>query len=77
MLTRQQAKNTLKMRGHSYRSAAEALGRNYRHVAAVLSGERESKSLLAMIAEIPARRNCPSNSPYRFVERSAPHSREV
>jgi hypothetical protein len=65
MMTRQQAKIQLKSKGHSYRSAAMVLGVNVRHLAGVLLGERESRSLLHRIAHIAPRTNIPRNSPYR------------
>jgi hypothetical protein len=68
MMTRQHAKRTLKMKGHSYRSAAAELGCSYRHLAGVLMGERISRSLLHRIDLLPARQNIPHNSPYRRTE---------
>ena len=71
MMTRQHAKHTLKKRGHSYRSAAQELGVSYRHLAGVLLGERDSKSLLFRISLISPRQNIPHNSPYK---REAAHA---
>ena len=51
----QQAKRTLRSRGWSYRSAAPHLGVCYQHLALVLTGRRESNSLLVRIKAIPHR----------------------
>ncbi len=51
--TPEEAKQILKARGWSYRRAAPALGVHYMHLYAVLSGQRESRSLLNRIASLP------------------------
>lgn len=47
------------------------MGVSYRHLAGVLLGERDSKSLLFRISMIPHRENIPHNSPYK---REATHA---
>lgn len=49
------AKRQLKAKGWSYRSAAPRLGVTYQHLAFVLTGRRQSRSLLERIAELPER----------------------
>ena len=61
------AKDYLKRGGHSYRSAADSVGCSFRHLAAVLGGERQSRSLLSRLATISPRDRIPNNSPYRRV----------
>ena len=47
------------------------MGVSYRHLAGVLLGERDSKSLLFRISLISPRQNIPHNSPYK---REAAHA---
>lgn len=44
--------------GWSYRSAATVLGCTYQHLCQVLTGYRESKSLVARVLALPPR-HCP------------------
>jgi lambda repressor-like predicted transcriptional regulator len=53
MLARQLAKSELKKKGWSNRRAAPVLGVTYPHLNKVLNGHRESRRLLAAIAELP------------------------
>jgi hypothetical protein len=67
MLSRQQAKARLKLLGWSYRRIAPALDVTHVHLAKVLSGERESRRIMRLIAKLPAcpRDQIPHNSPLR------------
>jgi lambda repressor-like predicted transcriptional regulator len=49
------AKEMLKARGWSYRSAAPELGVTYQHLSEVLNGRRHSRRLLAKVAAIKPR----------------------
>lgn len=51
-----QARQTLKKKGWSYRSAAPLLGVNFSHLYRVLSGERHSERVLTGVATLPARK---------------------
>ncbi len=53
MITRNQAKSTIKKRGWSQRKAAKYLGKNFTHLNLVLNGRRESYRLLSEIAALP------------------------
>ena len=55
MLTRSQAKARLKKLGWSYRTVAPILGVHHIHLSYVLNGHRESRRLLAAIANLPPR----------------------
>ena len=50
------AKETLKRKGWSYRTAAPELGVCYQHIAHVLTQRRDSKRLLAAIEALPYRK---------------------
>lgn len=55
-MTRQrhdQAKQRLKAKGWSHRTAARELGVSFEHLNRVLNGHRESRSLLARVARLP------------------------
>ena len=52
MITRNEARATLKARGWSYRRAAKVLGCSHVHLAYVMSGARTSRRLLGKIAGI-------------------------
>jgi hypothetical protein len=52
MLTRQTAKRELKKKGWTYRTAAPELAVHWGHLAHVLRGARESRSLLGRIAKL-------------------------
>jgi hypothetical protein len=54
-MTNANAKKLLKDRGWSYRTAAPRLGVTYQHLAFVLTGRRQSRSLLERIEAIPTR----------------------
>lgn len=60
MITRSQAKVTLKKRGWTYRAAAPVLGVTPYHLTQVLNGHRESLRLLTAISAIPLRNNQPT-----------------
>lgn len=47
------ARATLKRKGYSYRRAASPLGVHYSHLCLVLTGKRESRSLLQRILQMP------------------------
>ena len=49
------AKQTLKAKGWSYRTAAPKLGVCYQHLASVLSGRRSSQRVLSKINQLPLR----------------------
>lgn len=49
----ERAKKTLKIKGWSYRRAASHLGYSYTHFVYVLTGRRESKTLLDLIEKLP------------------------
>ena len=51
-LARSLAKQLLKDRGYSYRTAAPALGVCYQHLAFVLNGQRQSLRLLKRISDL-------------------------
>lgn len=48
-------KEHLRMKNHTYRSAAQVLGVSYQHVCYVLNGQRESEPLCQRIQRIPRR----------------------
>ena len=56
------AREALKGKGWSYRSAAPFLGVHYMQVYFVLNGKRESKSLLRRIHALPPRRHTSTNN---------------
>lgn len=47
------ARAALKTKGWSYRRAAAPLGVHYSHLCLVLTGKRQSRSLLARITQLP------------------------
>ena len=49
----------------SQRAIAQRLGRNQTHISLVLSGRRDSRSLLEKISALPPRLAVPKNSKYR------------
>lgn len=51
----QHLKEHLKMKNHTYRSAAQVLGVSYQHVSYVLNGQRLSEPLCQRILRIPRR----------------------
>lgn len=53
MFSRELQKVELKRKGWSYRRAAPKLGVTYQHLCLVLNGQRESRRLLAAIANLP------------------------
>ena len=53
MLTRQQAKASLKSKGWSYRRVAPLLGVHFYHLNQVLNGKRESRRLMLKIDTLP------------------------
>lgn len=55
MITRYQAKVTLKKRGWSQRAAAKELGRSFPHLNYVLNGKRQSRTLLKQVMSLPPR----------------------
>lgn len=55
MLTRLQAKATLKEKGWSYRTVAPLLDVHHIHLSMVLNGHRVSRRLLNKIEGLPAR----------------------
>jgi hypothetical protein len=61
MVTRSQAKVTLKKRGWSYRAVAPVLGVTPYHLCQVLNGRRESRRLLQAISVLPARQTTSDN----------------
>ncbi len=57
-MTRQRheaAKEKLKSKGWSHRTAARELGVSFEHLNRVLNGHRESRRLLAQVAKLPKR----------------------
>ena len=56
----EEARETLRAKGYSFRRAAIALGRSYSHVSKVLSGIHHSDTLLSEVAGLP-----PSSIPFR------------
>jgi hypothetical protein len=48
-------KRMLKKKGWSYRTASPVLGVHFQHLAKVLHGSRDSRTLLRKIEELPAR----------------------
>lgn len=53
--TIKEAREILRHRGWSYRSAAPLLGVTYQHLAQVLTGRRESRRLIEAIHSLPHR----------------------
>lgn len=49
------AKRELKKRGHSYRSAAQHIGRSYQWVCYVLNGKETSRPVLEAVFQLPQR----------------------
>ncbi len=49
------ARVSLRGKGWSYRAAAPLMGVSYQHLAHVLTGRRESRKLLKLIHDLPAK----------------------
>ncbi|AHF93694.1 hypothetical protein OPIT5_29450 [Opitutaceae bacterium TAV5] len=54
-MTAKEAKQIMKRRGWSYRTAAPRLGVCYQHLSDVLNRRRASRSLVERVAELPER----------------------
>ena len=59
MITKEQAKASLKEKGWSYRRVAPLLGVTFVHLAYVLNGQRLSRRLLDKIEKVPVCENHP------------------
>lgn len=55
MLNHEHAKSEMKKRGHSCRSAAQAIGKSYPWVCDVLNGKKTSRPVLEAICRLPLR----------------------
>lgn len=55
MKTAKEAKVEMKRRGHSYRSAAQYVGRSYQWISDVLNGHKKSRPVIEEIYKLPTR----------------------
>lgn len=53
--TPERAKVELKLRGHSYRSAAKQIGKSYQWICEVLNGHKKSRPVINAIFELSIR----------------------
>ena len=54
-ITKSSAKQELKKRGHSYRSASKEIGRSYQWISDVLNGRATSRPVLEAVFNLPIR----------------------